>query len=173
MTDKQNQLERIINTLEKVDEKTKTMVYNLALNMNNMEIIQTFNQRAIDLFITLLKITEEYKKEKEFKIKGYKALFENALKINIKIPIDKFTLTILEFAADIYSENEEYFYGMTIPDTKLNLGNNEFGMLRSEAFKDLWVILTKEHQTKLKNNIVLLTTFAHVHLYKTLITKMN
>lgn len=173
MTDKQDQLERIFNTLDKVEEQTKNMIYNLALNMNNLEIIQTFNQKAIDLFTTMIEITELHKKEKEYKIKGYKAIFENALKINVKIPIDKFTLTILEFAADIYSENEEYFYQMTIPDAKLNLGSNEFGMLRSEGFKKLWIILTKEEQNKLKDNIVLLTTFAHVHLYKTLLSKKN
>jgi hypothetical protein len=59
---------------------------------------------------------------------------------------------------------------MSIPDTKVNL-NNEFGLIRSEMFKNLWLISNQKDRNDVKEIIILLTTFAHAYLYKTILMK--
>ena len=162
------QLERVVQSLEKVPEETKQMVLKMALAMSEREIIQSFNQQAHDLFSLVITITKKFNKEREYNVSGYKVLFENALKMNAKLPLDKFTLLILEFASEIYAENENCFLEMSIPDKKVNVGN-EFGLIRSEMFKKLWVIVGQTDKNNLKENIIVLTTYAHAHLYKTLL----
>lgn len=89
----------------------------------------------------------------------------------MKLPLDKFTLIILEFANEIYSEEENCFMDMTIPDAKLEVGN-EFGLIRSEIFKSLWKILDKNHKQIIKEKIILLTTYAHTYFYKTVMANV-
>lgn len=168
MTDQNKRLDNVINALDKVGIETKQMIFNMSNNMSEIEIIRSFNQSALDLFNLLMEITTRMKKENEYKVGGYKVLFDNAIKYNIKMPIDQFTLVILEFAADIYAENEDCFLNMTIPDTKLEVGN-EFNLIRSEMFKTLWKNLNKNDKNDVKEKIILLTTYAHIYLYKTLL----
>lgn len=164
----QAQLSNVIESLERVPQETKEMVLNMALSLPELEIIQLFNQQAFDLFGLLISVTKKFGKEKEYNVSGYKMLFINALKINARLPLDKFTLIILEYAAEIYAEEEDCFLNMTIPDTEVKF-NNEFGLIRSEMFKKLWVVLNDDDKKLLKDSIILLTTYAHVYLYKTLL----
>jgi hypothetical protein len=168
MTSNEQRLNNVITSLDRVPQETKQMIFSMTQGMSEQEIIQSFNQKALDLFTLLIIITTKIGKEDEYKMSGYKNLFDNAIKINAKLPVDKFTLLILEFAAEIYAEEEDCFLNMSIPDTNVNVGN-EFGIIRSEMFKKLWVVLNKNDKNLLKENIILLTTFAHTYLYKTLI----
>jgi hypothetical protein len=170
-TNNSNRLENVILSLEKVPIDTKEMTFAMARSMSEIEIIKFFNQKAIDLFNFMIAVTKKLGKEQECNnVMGYKTLFDNALKINAKLPLDKFTLIILEYAAEIYAQNEDCFLKMTIPDTKVNI-NNEFGLIRSEMFKDLWKISGKKDREEVADIVILLTTFAHAHLYKTILTK--
>jgi hypothetical protein len=166
----QQQLNRVIKALERVDPEINKAVYELSNGMSEMEIVQTFNQHTLDSFNSLINITKKMGKESIYKISGYKTFFENALKINAMLPIDKFTLIILEFAPEIYDENEEVFLKMTIPDAQIEV-SNEFGFIRSELFKQLWLSLNKTDKDSVKDNIILLVTYAQAHLYKTLMKK--
>lgn len=169
----EERLNKVINSLEKVPSATKELVLEkMALSMSELEIIQSFNQQAHDLFSLLISITKKLNKEKEYNVSGYKLLFDNTLKFNAKLPIDKFTLLILEFAAEIYAEDENCFLDMAIPDTKVGV-NNEFSLIRSEMFKKLWKILENNDKNSLKENIIPLTMYAHAYLYKTLLSKKN
>ena len=167
-TPNQQKLDKVVNSLEKVSAETKKMVFNMANSMTDMEVVQSFNQTALDLFNLLVQITTRMNKENEYKVGGYKLLFDNAVKLNKKMPIDQFTLVILEFAAEIYDEDENCFLKMTIPDAKLEVGN-EFNLIRSEMFKKLWVTLVNKDKSDVKDKVILLTTFAHVYLYQTLL----
>lgn len=169
---KTKQLTKVIESLDKIPEKTKQMIFSMSLSLRELEIIQLFNQQADDLFTLLIGITQKFNREREYNVIGYKALFDNALKLNAKLPIDKYTLIILEYAAEIYAENENIFMDMPIPDAKVNIGN-EFGLIRSEMFKKLWVVINAEDKNKLKDSVILLTTYAHVYLYKTILCKCS
>jgi len=165
----QERLNKVIESLDRVPQATKQMVFEMAQSMTDLQIIRSFNQQALDMFNLLDAITKRMNKEKECNIGGYKALFDNAIKINAKLPLDKFTLLILEFAAEIYAEDENCFLDMTIPDAKVTVGN-EFGLIRSEMFKKLWVQLNNNDKNSLKESIIPLTTFANAHLYKTILS---
>ena len=162
------QLESVVQSLDRVPLETKQMIFNMSKGMSELEIIRSFNQQALDMFNLVISITKKVGKEREYQFSGYKALFDNAVKINNKLPVDKFTLIILEFAAEIYAEEEDCFLNMSIPDKEVNVGN-EFGLIRSESFKILWKILNRPDKNLLKENIILLTTFAHAYLYKTIL----
>lgn len=159
--------DRVIQSLDKVHPDTKKMIFNLSNQMTEMEIIQSFNQQSLYLFTLVSSLAKKMKKEKEYQLTAYKSLFDNAIKINVKMPIDKFTLMILEFAAEIYTEDEDCFLNMTIPDKKCSVGN-EYSFIRSEKFKDLWKILDKSDKKTIADNVILLTTYAHAYLYKTI-----
>lgn len=168
MTSNNQRLNNVIESLEKVNPEIKQMVYQMALEMSEMEIIQSFNQRASDLFTLLIVITKRLGRESEFKINGYKNLFDSATRINKKLPLDKFTLIILEYAAEIYTEEENCFLNMTIPDANVTVGN-EFGIIRSAMFKKLWTDINPNNKNNIKEVVIPLTTFAHAHLYKTVL----
>lgn len=164
----EERLNNVIASLDKVLPETKQMIFDMANSMSELEIIQSFNQQAFDLFTLISNIVKRMKIENEYKVEGYKTIFDSAVKINTKLPVDKFTLIILEFASEIYAENEDCFLNMSIPDAKVNVGN-EFSLIRSELFKKLWKILDKKDKLVVKDNVILLTTFAHVYLYKSLL----
>lgn len=167
MNKNKERLNKVVESLGRVPNDTKQMIYQLSMELSEMEIIQFFNQQGRDLFRILHEITHKHKDSKKFNISGYKMFFDQALKINAKLPIDKFTLIVLEYAPEIYAEEEDCFMAMTIPDTKVNVGN-EFGLIRTQMFKDLWVTLDKSKKDELSEVVILLTTYAHAYLYKTL-----
>lgn len=168
-TKKMLQLQKVQLALEKVNDQTKQMVYDMATGMSSLEVMQSFNQEVYDFFALLINITRRLRVDKEYKIDAHNAFFEKAVKTNVSLPIEQFTLIILEFAPEIYIENEECFMNMYIPDTKLEAGN-EFNIIRSEHFKELWKKLNLEDKTSLKDKIILLTTYAHTYFYQTIIS---
>lgn len=161
-------LNKVINNLEKVPLETRQMIFDMSCGMSDLEIIQSFNQQSYDLFTIVAMIVKKLGKDNEFKVVGYRAIFDNAIKINNRLPIDKFTLMILEYAAEIYAEQEDLFLNMKIPDKDVSAGN-EFGIIRSEMFKSLWRLLDTQDKTKIKNILIPLTTYAHSYLYKTIL----
>lgn len=160
-------LQKVIVALEKVSPEIKSMIYSMAKSTSEMEIIHSFNQNSRNFFSTCATITKKMGKENEVKMEGYKNLFDNAIKMNNKMPIDHFTLIVLEFAEEIYSEKEDFFLKRkVVNEVKVEVGN-EFSMVKSDKFKELWQILNQEDKKIIKEKMILLTTFAHVYFYQT------
>ncbi|MEM3062416.1 MAG: hypothetical protein QW303_02570 [Nitrososphaerota archaeon] len=166
--DRRLRLEKVVAALEKVGRETKEMIFRMAQNMRDSEIIYLFNQTTFDLFNILQLVTKRINTEDIYGISGYKSLFENAIKINAHAPIDQFTLFILEYAADIYSQNEDLFLNMAIPDVNVTVGNY-FGIIRVDFFRKLWEKMTNDEREMFKDKIILLTTFAHTYLYQSIL----
>ena len=167
MKSSNSKLDKVVGALEKVNPETQKMILAMANQMSEMEIIAAFNQQALDMFTLVAGLTKKVGIDKEFQLAGYRNLFDNAIKMNAKLPLDKFTLIILEYAPEIYEEKEDCFLDMEIPDTDAKVGN-EFAIIRSEMFKKLWRLSNTHDKEQIKNTVIPLTTFAHVHLYKTL-----
>ena len=136
----------------------------MANNLSDREIINLFNQSAMDFFNLAINITEKMKRAKEFGFVAYKSIFESTLKVNANLPVDKFTVIILEYAADIYDSNEKYFLEMHIPNKELNTGN-AFSIIESEEFKKLWLVLNSQDKEIVKEHIISLTSYAHAYFY--------
>ena len=166
--DKVHQLEKVQQALERVNDGTKEMVLEMAKGMTDLEVIRSFNQEVYDFFAILINVTKRMGVDKEYKIEVHNTFFEKAIKTNVLLPIEQFTLIILEFAPEIYTENEECFLRMSIPDAKLESGN-EFNIIRSEHFKKLWLTLSSDDKSNIKDKIILLTTYAHTYFYQTLL----
>lgn len=160
--------------LERVNDETKQMIYDLSCQLSELDIIRSFNQEALDMFTVVGAIIKKLGKESEYKIAGYKNIFDVAIKTNAKLPLDKFTLIILEFAPEIYEEQEDCFLNMSIPDKNVNVGN-EFAIIRSEMFKNIWRHSNHEDRELIKQKVIPLTTYAHAFFYKSLtnISKKN
>ena len=169
---KENKMEKIAEALATVDSRINQAMYETAQNMQHYEITNLFNQAALDFFNLAISITHKKKLNNEYNFSGYMKLFETALKINVDLPIDRFTMIILEFAPDIYNENEKIFLDMEIPDGKINVGN-EFDIIRSKEFQKLWKILNQTEKEDVKEKIVSLTTYAHIFFYRLLIDKQS
>ena len=161
---------KLIMALTRVNPETNEMIMNIANSTTKSEIISLFNQSALDFFSTVLEITKKLGKEKEFGIGVYMNLFESTLKINVNLPIDQFAASILEFAPDIYAENEDCFLNMQIPDAKVKTGN-EFNIIRSEKFKALWISGSPENKNIVKEKIISLTTFCHAYFFQLIVNK--
>ena len=164
----QERMDKVVKALDQVNPETKQMIFNMAKSMKELEVIQSFNQQSLDFFNLSTAITRRMGRESEFKMAGYKALYDNTIKMNIKMPIDNFTLVVLEYAPQIYSENEDFFLNQITGDTKVEVGN-EFSLIKSEMFKNLWKILNKPDRADIKEKVILLTTFAHVYFYQTIL----
>jgi hypothetical protein len=165
---KQRQMEKISSALEKVSDEINQMAWNLAKEIPNSDIIQTFNQETCDLFEILIGTINTLGVSRECNINGHKIIFENALKINIGLPIEQFTFIVLQFAPEIYDEKETFFLEMKIPNQKVQNGN-EFSLINSEAFKKLWLLLNHDSKQEIKDKIILMTTYAHAYFYKVII----
>ena len=168
-TKKLVQLQKIQKALDRVNDDTKQMVLEMAKGMSDLEIMQSFNQEVYDFFFFFFGITRQLGFDREYKIEAHNKLYEKAVKTNVSLPIEQFTMIILEFAPEIYKEDEECFLKMSIPDTKLETGN-EFNVIRSEHFKDLWKKMNQPDKNDVKDKIILLTTFAHTYFYKTILS---
>lgn len=156
----------VSEVLDRVKPESNQLAFSYSKSMNESEIIQGFNQAANDLFSTLMKIIDTYKLNKSvYNIGGYKNLFNNAIASNRKLPLDKFTLTILVHADGIYSQDEERFLNMDIPETSIKVGN-EFGVLSSGIFKEMWKIITTDEKEKLIDVVIQLTVHSHMYFYQ-------
>lgn len=169
MADQKVQLEKIITSLEKVDKDLQNMILNMSKSLSDIEIIQTFNQGCIDLFTNIAAVVKKIGMEKEIKFGGYKLLLENAMKINAKLPVDNFTLVVLEFADHIYSGDETFFMDRSYGKAKVEVGN-EFTFIRSEPFKHLWKDLDSKDKEMIKEKFILVTTYAHAYFFKTVLS---
>ena len=165
MNKQEKTLQKIAIALDKVNPETQKTIKDMATMMSSVEIIQNFNQTALDFFNLLIDITKKMNLLKEFGMEVYLTFFQQAIKINASMPLDQFTVLILEFAPDIYAENEDFFLNMQIPDGQIqgSFSQNEFSLIRSEKFKNLWKILGKDEKKEITGLITLLTTFAHTY----------
>lgn len=158
-------MERIMTALKRVDVDVNQGILTMINLLTEREIINLFNQSANDFFTTAIDITIQMKIENKFNFSGYKNIFESTLKVNATLPIDKFTIIILEYAPDIYDANEQYFLNMDIPDGEIKT-ENAFSIIRSSEFKEVWKILSLANKAIIKEKITSLTTYAHAYFYK-------
>lgn len=177
MSDKSNSiLAKVVGALERVNPETSKMVLGMAKGMTEVEIISQFNQAAQDFFNTTISVTKRMGTSREYGGEAYLTMFQSAIKMDAKMPIDKFTLTVLEYAPEIYAEDEDMFLNMDIPDGDLKqmgapAADNEFSLIRSEKFKKLWKILSVADKEQIKANLILLTTFAHTFFIYSLLKR--
>jgi hypothetical protein len=157
-------LAEVADALQRVPQETCQALYEHSRTMTSVDIIRTFNQKSRDLFALLIEIARANKINHS--INSYQMMFENAITVNSKLPIDKFTLVILKYAPEIYSEEEEHFLRMTVPDAQVSVGN-AYGIIRSEAFRNIWLSADDDYQSRIKECVILLTTYAQIYLYKT------
>ena len=166
----EKRIDRVIASLHKVKPETDQMIRQIALSFSELEVIKSFNQESLDFFNLVTTISKNTGREDKLKLAGYGNLFQNAIKINVKFPIDNYTLIVLEYADQIYSENEDFFmkkkYGAT-GSTMVEVGN-EFNIVHSDVFKELWKTLTDDDKHKIKGHVVMLTTYAHAYFYQTI-----
>lgn len=160
------QLSRVAEALLRVPAETNQMIFEMAQQSSEDEIAQMFNQDARDLFDVLARITKRLGCEAEYNINGYSMLFESAIPWKKSAPVDKFSLLILEFAPEIYSEDEDCFLTMNIPDKEVSV-ENSFGLIRSDMFKQLWKAIGTTERARLKDKIIGLTVHAHTYFYRT------
>lgn len=170
MAAQQKQLQKVVNALEQVNMETQQTILQMARGMSDMEIIQLFNQESLDLFTVITDTVKSLGKENEIKFGGYKLLLENAMKLNVKLPVDNFTLVVLEFAPFIYMDDEDFFMRKTYGNgsAKLEVGN-EFAFITSEPYKEMWKLLDKNIKQKIKNKFLSVTIYAHVYFFKTVL----
>lgn len=154
---------RVVAALNGVDEKNKQMVRRIANGYTEIEIVTKFNQAGKDFFVLLNRLTSEA--GKDYGVKGYEKLFHHAIGLRKDWPIDKFTLLILQFAPQVYAEDEQFFLDVKIPDQQVRI-NNEFGIIKTEAFKELWLTTSEQNRNDLKDACLLLVTFAHAYFVK-------
>ena len=162
--EREKSLEEVTIELGKTKEEDRNNAIDAAKVLTQDEVIQQFNQSAVKLFTDAYNITVNRGKEREYKIGGYKFLYEKAVKMNKETPIDQFTLIILKYATDIYARNAEKFLKMDIPDEiKLESDKkNEFELIHSAEFKNLWRTLTLIEKDTIISTIVEMTQFAHI-----------
>lgn len=161
------ELKTIVNALSQVKPQTTQIIMSLESSMSDMELAQSFNQKALDMFDLVIGITKRLGIESEYKISGYRMLFEQAVKSNVRLPLNNFYKTVLPFAPQIYTENVDYFLNMEISDVEASAENNHV-LIRSEPFKRLWknTKITELERSNIKDNIILLTTYSHAYFIK-------
>lgn len=162
-------LERVAAALDRVDEDTKRDAYEMAKSMPSIEVMKGFNQSAIDLFSTMDNFCRKLKLGKKYDVSGYRELLTFAIKQNVKIPINKFTLIILEYAPEIYAEEVDKFLGMEIPVTEVKMGN-AFSVIKTETFKEMWRLSSKEDKNYVGKIFINMTFYAQVYFYQTIIS---
>ncbi|BCS83074.1 hypothetical protein QLL95_gp1049 [Cotonvirus japonicus] len=165
-------LESVATALDRVNQETKESIFQFAKSTNELDLIVMFNNKAVDLFNILATLSKKAGMDKKYNISYYRSLFDRAIKANCKLPVDKFTLLILEYAPEIYEQNEDCFLDMKMPDKKVSLGN-EFSIIRTEEFKELWKTLNHETKQNVGEEVLQLTTYAHAYFYKSLLSQYS
>lgn len=159
-------LKKIVDALQRVPNETNKSILDMATSFNENEIIQLFNQKAYDLFDNLLMITNSINPNNDYKISSYRYLLDTAIKTNAKVPIDQFALAVLDIAPEIYDENEEFILNMQIKDLQVEKQTNEFDIIKSDKFKNIWRKLSSDNRKILKDIIMMLTVYSHAYFYK-------
>lgn len=158
-------MSNVIKALQTVAADKQLMARRIAQGFSAAEIVSKFNQAGKDFFVLLKHIINEVGENKDYNLNGYEKLFHHAISIRQDWPIDKFTLMILQFAPQVYEEDEQFFLSVEIPDQNVRI-NNEFGIIKTEAFKELWLKTNDNRRDELKDNCLLLVSFAHAYFLK-------
>lgn len=159
-------MNKIINSINKIDERTLQDINDLSDSMTEMEIVKSFNQCAVELYDILLKLANKHRMTKILDIDSYQILFNTSVKINYRLPIQKYVENILQFAYEIYNDKEEEILGMESSDEQINVGDQS-GIIQIDIIKKLWKLLNDDDREVLKRSIIGLTTYSHAFFYKT------
>jgi signal transduction histidine kinase len=162
-TDEQR-LAEAVEAISRVDPDICSKIFAMSQVKSVVEIVNSFNQAARDLFAILLEVSRDNRID--YGMNGYKFMFDSAIKMNARLPLDKFTLVILKHAPEIYDEDEKNFLSMTVPDASVSVGGG-FELIKSTSFKNLWLSATDEHKATIKRRVITLTYYAQAYLYKT------
>jgi len=168
------EIQEIVDSLKQINDETHKMVMGIANGMHKSEIITMFNQCALDFFNTVVTILKTMGQEEGREIEGYMMMFQSALKYNINLPIDACAGVILKFAPEVYTENEQFFLGLHIPNAKVKdfnkpNQNSGFGIIESDKFKKLWRVGSSADKDKVKEKLIALTTWCHAYFFKLII----
>lgn len=166
-------LEKIVNALQKVPDEINAEILKMANTMTEAQIITQFNQQSLDFFNCAVDVTKSMNKVKEYGFEAYLQFYHLAIKSDARMPIDQFCMVVLEFAPSIYNEDEDMFLNMNMGDAQLQeqFGNNEFSMIRSDKFKNLWKTLSVEHKNRIKDHLIHCTSSAHAFFYKSVLLR--
>lgn len=163
-------LKKIIQSLEKVDSNITNTILGMAEKTSMAQVINDFNYNSLEVLDFLDYIGKKYNHTDTCDMTKHRLLFENAIQINKRLPVDKFSLIVLEHAQDIYDENEEYFMELPMPDVNAKAGK-DFSMIKCEAFKKVWTSLDEEDKDLVKEKVISLTTSAHIYFIKNITKK--
>lgn len=162
------QLTVVIAALERVDLAIRQEIYKMSLNMSRDMLVQSFNQRAKDMFSLLERISRACGRYETTDLAANRSLFNTAVTTSPEIAVNKFTLLVLEFAPEIYARDEEAFLKMTIPETDVKTSAG-WGVIRSNEFRDMWVHdMTGEMKTQVTELMIRMVTIAQAFLYQTI-----
>jgi hypothetical protein len=156
---------KVIESLKNVDKDINDSAITMAKTINETELVDLFNHHTNDFFNTLHTITNVLNVNKECNLHGYHSMFSSTIRVNKKLPIDHFSASILEFANDIYNENEEFFIGMNVPNKQINSGG-EFNIIKTDALKNIWKKTNSGQKDIIKEKIISITLYAHAYVYK-------
>lgn len=138
------------------------MIGKMIEKMPDSVIIQRFNQAAQDFFALLTRFITKTGNPDAYNLRGYVNLFNHAIENRPDWPIDKFTLMILKFAPQVYNEDDDFFVNIEVPETQVKV-TNEFGIIRTEMFKQLWLKAPESDRKLVRASCKLLTTYAHAY----------
>lgn len=169
---KQEIIKDIIDALDRVDEETTDLVISLANRKSDIDIMSEFNQLSVQVLEDLERIGKKYGCEGVCNMKHHRETLEHALKINARLPIDKFSVLILLHAAEVYNEEEKYFMELPMPDVDAKAGN-KFTVIKCEPFKDVWKLLDKRDKRMVVDKTILLTTWAHAYFIKNVLSSLK
>lgn len=171
------QINKIGDALSKVPPEYAEAAVSLANSLEKVELGVSFNQTAMDLFDLAVKISTKRKIEEKLKMSGHRSIFEAAAaKIGKTIPISKFSFAILEFAPEIYNENDDFFLNMKVPDTidvdkevgatdagTTKSNSNDLNIINTQEFKELWKKLNNKEKRAIRENVIKLTLYSHAY----------
>lgn len=164
------QIVAVLEAVEKVSDEHKQMAFELAKSIDPDGLTLQFNQSARDFFSELISLSTKKGLEKKFNFRAYNILFDTAVGLNKKLPLEKFTLSILLYAHKIFEMDEEHFLGLDIGDVKIQQGN-EFGVIQSKEYQALWKTLGSDEKEPLIDQTILMATYALAYLYATILKK--
>lgn len=159
-------LGRVFEAMRRLDTEIRERILEMTRRLETNAIIRLFNQNASDLFSLIKSLTKDNTNPEIYNLSAYQNLFATAIKLKASFPIDKFSVLVLEYVNEIYARDEKLFLDMEVPVTKVAIGSNEFGFIKTQMFKDLWTSLDAKNKDLVYNKITSMTTFAHSYFYR-------
>jgi len=156
----------ITEAIGRTPEKYKILASDIASKNGEDVLAINFNNYGADFLSTMEKLS--YKYNSGIQTATYIRIFNEAKKANILLPIDNGSKTILIFVDKIFNVDVDFFLSMEnkqidVPD---NASNTNFSFLRSEQFRTMWLKLTSEEQSMLKQKLIVMTTYALAYFKK-------